>query len=48
LGDEVVAQLNPSMGEVESVEVMFFSARPLGKNLFELPVSAEMHLAPAR
>ena len=48
LGDEVVARLNPITGEVESVEVLFFSTRLLRTNLFELPVSAEMHLVPAR
>ena len=44
LGDDIVARLNPSTGEVESVEVMFFSTRLLRKDLFELPVTAEMHL----
>jgi uncharacterized protein YuzE len=44
LGDEVVARLNPGTGEVEGVEVLFFSTRLLRKNLFELPVTAEMHL----
>jgi uncharacterized protein YuzE len=45
LGDEVVARLNPTTGEVESVEVMFFSTRLLRKDLFVLPVTAEMHLS---
>jgi uncharacterized protein YuzE len=45
LGDEVVVRLNPSTGEVEGVEVMFFSTRLLRKDLFELPVTTEMHLA---
>jgi uncharacterized protein YuzE len=45
LGDEVVARLNPDTGEVEGVEVLFFSTRLLRKNLFELPVTTEMHLA---
>jgi uncharacterized protein YuzE len=44
LGDEVVARLNPHTGEVEGVEVLFFSTRLLRKDLFELPVTAEMHL----
>ncbi|MCX7425950.1 MAG: DUF2283 domain-containing protein [Planctomycetia bacterium] len=48
LGDEVVARLNPSTGEVESVEVLFFSTRLLRQDLFELPISAEMHLAGGR
>ena len=48
LGDEVVARLNPSTGEVESVEVLFFSTRLLRKELFELPVTGELHLATGR
>jgi uncharacterized protein YuzE len=48
LGDEVVARLNPGTGEVEGVEVLFFSTRLLGKDLFELPVTAEMHLVAGR
>jgi uncharacterized protein YuzE len=44
LGDEVIARLNPSTGEVESLEVLFFSTRLLRTNLFELPVTTEMHL----
>jgi uncharacterized protein YuzE len=44
LGDEVIARLNPKTGEVEGVEVLFFSTRLLRKDLFELPVTAEMHL----
>ena len=45
LGDEVVARLNPDTGEVENLEVLFFSTRLLRGDLFELPVDAEMHLA---
>lgn len=44
LGDEVVARLNPTTGEVESLEVLFFSTRLLRKDLFELPVATEMRL----
>ena len=44
LGDEVIARLNPDTGEVESLEVLFFSTRLLRTNLFELPVTTEMHL----
>ena len=44
LGDEVIARLNPNTGEVESLEVLFFSTRLLRTNLFELPVTTEMHL----
>ena len=48
IGDEVVARLNPKTGEVENVEVLFFSTRLLRKDLFELPVSAELHLTAGR
>ena len=44
LGDEVIARMNPSTGEIESLEVLFFSTRLMRKNIFELPVTAEMHL----
>jgi len=44
LPDEIVARLNPSTGEVESLEVLFFSTRLLRTDLFELPVSADLRL----
>jgi uncharacterized protein YuzE len=44
LEDEIIARLNPTTGEVENVEILFFSTRLLRSNLFELPVTAEMHL----
>ena len=44
LGDEVIARMNPNTGEIESLEVLFFSTRLMRKNIFELPVTAEMHL----
>jgi uncharacterized protein YuzE len=45
LGDDVIARLNPKTGEIESLEVLFFSTRLLRSDLLELPVTAEMHLA---
>jgi uncharacterized protein YuzE len=45
LGDEVIARLNPKTGEIENVEVLFFSTRLLRSDLFELPVSSELYLA---
>jgi hypothetical protein len=45
LGDEVIARLNPHTGEVENVEVLFFSTRLLRSDLFELPVTADLRLA---
>jgi len=44
LGDEVIARLNPITGEVENVEVLFFSTRLLRENLFELPLKVELRL----
>lgn len=45
LGDEVIARLNPETGEVENLEVLFFSTRLLRNELFELPVTADLRLA---
>lgn len=45
LGDEIIARLNPNTGKVENLEVLFFSTRLLRKELFELPVDADMSLA---
>ncbi len=44
IGDEVIARLNPNTGEVENLEVLFFSTRLLRSELFELPVKADMRL----
>jgi uncharacterized protein YuzE len=43
LGDDVIARINPETGEVESLEVLFFSTRLLRSDLFELPVTADLH-----
>jgi hypothetical protein len=45
LGDEVIARLNPTTEEVENLEVLFFSTRLLRKELFALPVAAELRVA---
>ncbi len=45
LGDDIIARLNPDSGEVENLEVLFFSTRLLRSDLLELPVSAELRLA---
>lgn len=44
LGDEVVARLNPETGEVENLEILFFSTRLLRSELLELPVDADLRL----
>ena len=45
LGDDVVARLNPETGEVENLEVLFFSTRLLRSELFNLPVTATLQPA---
>lgn len=45
LGDDVVARLNPRTGEIENLEVLFFSTRLLRGDLFEVPISANMRIA---
>lgn len=45
LDDDVIARLNPSTGEIENLEVLFFSTRLLRQELFELPVVANLRRA---
>ena len=45
LGDEVIARFNPKTGEIENIEVLFFSTRLLRSDLFELPITADLRLA---
>ena len=45
LGDEVIARLNSKTGEIENLEVLFFSTRLLRSDLFELPITADLRLA---
>ena len=44
IGDDVVARLNPQTGDVENLEVLFFSTRLLRSELFEIPVAANLRL----
>jgi uncharacterized protein YuzE len=44
LGDDVVARLNPKTGEIENLEVLFFSTRLLRSDLFSLPVTADLRM----
>jgi uncharacterized protein YuzE len=45
LGDDVIARLNPKTGEIENLEVLFFSTRLLRSDLFSLPVTADLRMA---
>jgi hypothetical protein len=44
LGDDVIVRLNPQNGEIENLEVLFFSARLLRQELLEIPVEADLRL----
>jgi uncharacterized protein YuzE len=45
LGDDVIARFNPTTGEIENLEVLFFSTRLLREDLFELPVTVDLRVA---
>ena len=45
LGDDVIVRLNPSTGDIENLEVLFFSTRLLRDELFELPVTMDLRVA---
>lgn len=45
LGDEIIARLNPHTGRIENLEVLFFTSRLLRKELFSLPVIADLRQA---
>jgi len=48
LTDEIIVRLNPASGEVENLEILFFSKRLLnGDNILELPVIADLRLRTA-
>ena len=40
----IVARLNPVTEEIENLEVLFFSKRFRESNVFELPITADLHL----
>ena len=43
--DEVVVRTNPTTGEVESLEILFFFAPLLRSELLELPVTGDLRRA---
>lgn len=45
LGDEIVARFNPITGEIENLEVLFFSTRLLRSDVLALPIVADLRLA---
>jgi uncharacterized protein YuzE len=47
LGDEVVARISPTTGEIEGLEVLFFSTRLLRGEQFDIPLRASLRPAKA-
>jgi uncharacterized protein YuzE len=45
LGDEIVARVSPTTGEIEGLEVLFFSTRLLRGEQFDVPLRASLRLA---
>jgi uncharacterized protein YuzE len=45
LGDDVIARLNPQTGEIENLEVLFFSQRLKDQTFVNLPIAAHFNLA---
>jgi uncharacterized protein YuzE len=45
IGDEVIARFNPNTGQIENLEVLFFSTRLLRSHFFELPITADLRLS---
>ena len=45
LGDEIVAHVSPTTGEIEGLEVLFFSTRLLRGEQFDVPLRASLRLA---
>ena len=44
LADEIIARFNPNTGDIENLEVLFFSTRLLREEFFHLPISARLQL----
>ena len=47
LGDEVIARVSPTTGEIEGLEVLFFSTRLLRGERFDVPLRATLRPAEA-
>jgi hypothetical protein len=45
IGDEIVARFNPQTGEVESLEILFWSRRLDAGEDVSLPIEAHLRLA---
>jgi hypothetical protein len=43
IGEGVVARMNKVTGEIENLELLFFSTRLLRDEVLELPITANLH-----
>ena len=44
LSDGVIARLSPTTGEIENLEILFFSTLLLRSDLIDLPVEADLRV----
>ncbi|WP_017293399.1 DUF2283 domain-containing protein [Geminocystis herdmanii] len=44
IGDDIIARLNPNTGEVENLEVLFFSHRLHKQTEWQIPIMANLRL----
>jgi uncharacterized protein YuzE len=45
IGNDIIARLNPDNGNIENLEILFFSKRLEIQNIFELPIIAQLQIA---
>ena len=45
LGDDVIARMNPATGDIECLEILFFSTRLEQDQAFDLPVTVDLRPA---
>jgi len=45
ISDGIIARLNPTTGEIETLEILFFSTRLLRSDFIDLPVEADLRVA---
>ncbi len=44
IDEEIIARLNPLTGEIENLEILFFSAKVLKSKTLEIPIIADLQL----
>jgi hypothetical protein len=44
IGDEIIARMNPDTGDIENIEILFFSRRLADGETFEIPVHADLRV----